>query len=140
MPLRRERKMPSEDVLKKINLAREERKANIRPKEVAKKSEKIIPTKCLLGDKAFSVVSSVELKNNIGCYLAKNDNGYVVISYVGEKISKIKEYPTLKSEKIQARLSETLSSGTQRFLIRIGINKFVVDVIDDSVQYVMDLC
>ena len=37
-------------------------------------------------------------------------------------------------------MSEKLSDDTYRFLVRIGINKFVVDVNGEEIKYVMDLC
>ena len=89
---------------------------------------------------SFVVVSSTVLVENKGCYLVKNEKGYAVIGYIGDSLTKIKEYTELKSEKIQSRLSEKLSDGTQRFLIRIGINKFIVDVDSNNIRYVMDLC
>lgn len=142
-PARRERKTLPDSILQKINQAREERKMkNDSTEKVDKKQgvEVSAPSKCILEGESFVVVSSVNLLGNTGCYLAKNDNGYVVIGYNGNKLNKVKTYSTLKSEKIQARLSDKISEETQRFLIRIGMNKFIVDVTNGDVNYVMDLC
>lgn len=138
-PKQRERRGLPENIINKINASREKRKAVSVEKE-QKIQDANIPTKCLLDGESFVVVSSVSLADNIGCYLAKNENGYAVVGYVADALTKIKEYSELKSEKIQARLSEKLANGTQRFLIRIGVNKFIVDVSGDQVCYVMDLC
>ncbi|MBE7703099.1 MAG: hypothetical protein E7Z89_03500 [Cyanobacteria bacterium SIG28] len=94
----------------------------------------------VVGGETYVVVSSVEIDRRKGCHLAKGENGYVVLSYVNKKITVIKKYDALKSEKIQARLSEKISDETSRYLIRIGLNKFVIDVTEDEIKYVMDLC
>ncbi len=139
-PVHKYRKNLPENVLSRINASRNEYK-NKKLEPVKQKTEtNFIPVKCLLDGESFSVVSAVTFSDNKGCYLAKNENGYVIISYIENTLAKIKEYSELKSEKIQARLSEKLEDGTQRFLIRIGLNKFIVDVLDDQIRYVMDLC
>lgn len=97
-------------------------------------------TKCVWENKAFNVVSSVKFDEATGCHLAKNETGYIVLGFVGDKLYKVKEYSELKSEKIQARLNEKLPNGHLRYLVRIGMNKFVVDVSENDVQYVIDLC
>ena len=63
-----------------------------------------------------------------------------VIGFVGDKLIELKQYQILKSEKIQSRMSEKLADGTLRYIVRIGLQKFIVDVVDDDIKYVMDLC
>ncbi len=101
------------------------------------KSDKQI--QCVLDDQVYTVISSVDLVGNIGCHLAKNENGYTILGFIGNKLLKIKQYPVLKSEKIQARLSENLPDGGLRYIVRIGIHKFIVNVHKDNLEYVMDL-
>ena len=48
--------------------------------------------------------------------------------------------PELKSEKIQSRVSESFENGNKRFLVRIGLKKFIVDVSKGGIKFVMDLC
>ena len=55
-------------------------------------------------------------------------------------MSIIKTYEELRSHRIQARISESSENGTQRYLIRIGLSKILVDLIDNDIKYVMDLC
>ena len=142
------KKDSAESLLNHLEKSREERatrKARIMLKkqeqqnsETGKKSEKQI--QCILDDEVYTVVSSVEFINNIGCHLAKNENGYTVLGFVGNKLLKIKQYSALKSEKIQARISENLPDGGLRYIVRIGIHKFIVNVHKDNLEYVMDLC
>ena len=143
------REHKTEDLVRKIEqtrVEREARKAKIASQKVELKAKEVSTekncrvSKCILGGMSYSVVSSISFDSNKGCYLVKNDSGYAVIGYVGEKLIELKKYKTLKSEKIQSRVSETLEGGALRCLVRIGLQKFIVDVVDDDIKYVMDLC
>ena len=146
---RRERESQNIDLLQKIEQRRQERKSQNKvletlrenkQKESTLKEERQSDIKCILEGKSYLVVSSVELGENIGCHLAENEDSFAVLSYTGNNLVKIKEYKELKSKKIQARLSETLENGVSRYIVRIGINKFVLDVQDKNIKFVMDLC
>lgn len=102
--------------------------------------KKPINMKCVLEGVNYNVVGSTEIVAGVGCYLAKSKKGYAVLGYNDNEIKIIKEFDTLKTDKIQARLSETMPDGTPRYLIKVGANKFIVDVIDSQIVYVMDLC
>ena len=94
---------------------------------------------CVVENSSYTVINSVELVENIGCHLAKNGNGYTILGFVGDKITKIKDIQNLKTDKIQARLSEKLDE-ISRYIIRAGENKLIVEVKDNNIKYVMDLC
>ena len=118
---------------------------NIPIKETPKESAPAVSAKtktdikCLLNGNTYDVVSSVALGDNIGCHLAKDSSGYLVLGYYGNNLNIIKQYKMLKSEKIQARLSEKTADGSLRYIIRIGMAKFIADVKDNCINYVMDL-
>ena len=95
---------------------------------------------CMLEGKKYSVVSETRFTDKVGCYLAQNDDGYSVIGFVGGRTFKIKHYDKLNTEKIQARQSEKLADGVVRYIIRIGIHKFILNVSDDNLEFIMDLC
>lgn len=95
---------------------------------------------CIFEGETYNVVSSVEFSRRLGCHLAKNDDGYIVLGFSGNKVYKLKTYEGLKSEKIQARISEKLEDGTSRYIVRIGLKKFIVEVKAETINYVMDLC
>ena len=95
--------------------------------------------KCIMDGKSYNVISSAAFTKNIGCHLAKADDGYFVLSYSGSNIALLKKLPEIKTEKIQARLSDKLSDGTYRFIIRIGNVKFVADLKNNCINFVMDL-
>lgn len=135
----------SDEVLNRI---REKRNSNIevnRPHKrnltkSAQKESKKYDTICNVENESYNVLSSVEFGNNLGCHLVKNSSGYAVIGFIGDKLTKIKTYSELKSEKIQARISEKIDDETSRYLVRIGLKKFVLEVKSDEIKFVMDLC
>lgn len=94
----------------------------------------------VVNDEIYKIVSKTNFTDKLGCYLAKNTSGYSIIGFVGDKLFKIKNYEKLKTESIQSRVSEKLNDGTTRYLVRIGIHKFILNVKDDKMEYVMDLC
>ena len=62
------------------------------------------------------------------------------MGFVQDKVFKIKSYKQLQNEKLQTRLSEKLNDGTTRYIVRVGIHKFILNVKEDNMEYVMDLC
>ncbi len=139
----------SAELLQKIEQKRQEREikraevaaqkaAKIEAKPEMKKSADV--DNCIVRGRSYKVISSVAFAENSGCYLAKNDKGYQIIGYIGDRLLELKQYSELKSEKIQARLSEKLEDGALRYLVRIGLKKFILDVSENDIHYVMDLC
>lgn len=97
-------------------------------------------SKCIVGNEAYKIIQSISLKDNLGCYLAKNDNGYYLLSYTGDKVSHLKHFKELNIERLQARLTDKLEGNKLRFIIRVGLNnKVLVDVENNTINYVMDL-
>ena len=138
-----------QELMKKIEatkIEREVRRAKlINKQEIRGMEESIKPKeteliKCILEDETYTVVSVAQFEGGKGCYLAKNSNGYTILGYIGEKLIKIQHYETLKSEKIHTRLSEKLDDGTLRYLVRVGLQKLIVNVTENDIKFVMDLC
>ena len=97
-------------------------------------------SKCVIGNEAYKIIQSISLKDNIGCYLAKNDKGYYLLSFVGDKVSHLKHFKELNIERLQARLTDKLDGDKLRFIIRVGLsNKILIDVENNTINYVMDL-
>ena len=95
--------------------------------------------KCHMDGRMYDIISSVKFTEKAGCYLVKDDDGYIVLSYYRNKVSLLKKYKLLKSEKIQARLSEKLNNNVLRYIVRIGNNKFMADFDGSCINFVMDL-
>lgn len=108
-------------------------------KKTTKQEDSFIGT-CILDNEIYSIVSTSKISENIGCHLAKNESGYVIIGYIGNKVFKVKNYQKLTKEVIQSRLSEKETDGSAKYIVRIGANKFLLNVNDNKMEYLMDLC
>lgn len=141
LPINRQKK--DNDLVKKINETKEEYSKNkLQENKIATDNTKKIQedVKCIFGGETHTIISSVNLAENKGCHLAKNENGYTVFGFIGDKLTVLKQYESLKSEKIQARKDDKLAVSSSRYIVRIGLNKFIVDVEENDIKYVMDLC
>ena len=52
----------------------------------------------------------------------------------------LKKYDELKTENIQTRVNEKGADGSIQYLVRIGAHKFIAKVIDNNMEFIMDLC
>lgn len=136
-------------IVEKINEKKDmvkEESAETMPKKVqfeeVKQEEKlpIAKANCIFDGQSFIILNTISLEEGKGCHLAKNENGYVILGFIGERLFKINSYKELKNEKMQARLSEKANNGDLRYLLRVGSNKIIINVKNDSIEYVMDLC
>lgn len=146
---RRVRTQMSEDIMRKIQQTRAERlerqeklaqrktqaPANKKEEKTTKQSE----VKCIIDGVTYTIISTTEFSEGKGCHLAKKDGGYAVLGFIGNKLIKLKEFENLKSERITARLSERLPEGVSRHIVRIGLTKFIVNVTDNNIEYLMAL-
>lgn len=107
---------------------------------VAETPSPVIEKSCLIDGIKYDVVDECNFKDNIGCYLAKNSSGYTVIGYVGDRTFELKQYSSLGSERIKARVSENFDDGSTRYIVRADSHKFIVNVSNDNLEFVMDLC
>ena len=146
---KRETTEQSQDLMKKIEQSKLEREkirarlAKVADQKKVEKSEtkvSVTSTKCIIDGVNYNVISSVNLTHNTGCHLVKNEDGYAVLGFVGRKMTKLISYDSLKSEKIQARVNEKISDTEARYIIRIGLNKFLVKADDNNIEFVMNLC
>ena len=56
------------------------------------------------------------------------------------KFKVLKRYETIDNINLKTRLFEKPDETTERYMIKTGPYKFVVDVTNDNIKYVMDLC
>ena len=145
---------PSEDAEKLLKLIEEKQAEKQQKQEVLKQQQEKVKVESedkdlpkeediktfIVDNEIFEIVSKSNFTDKLGCYLVKNSNGYAIMGFVGEKVFKIKSYERLKTEKLQTRASEKLNDGTIRYIVRIGVHKFILNVKDDNMEYVMDLC
>ena len=144
-------KTEAQKLLEQIKLTEENRKnkskiEQLSANEEEKNEEELSaiavesPEFCILDNEKYTIVSTNKFTNQIGCYLAKNDNGYCVIGFVGDKVYKIKTYELLNNENMQSRMSKKIDDNTARYIVRIGIHKFIINVDKEKMEFVMDLC
>ena len=104
----------------------------------------IIPSEpsmtCIIDNEEYEIVSTINFSRRSGCYLVKNQGGYEIAGFVGSDVFKIKHYDELKSEKIQARISEKLDNEKTRYILKVSNHKLIVNVSITSIEYVMELC
>ena len=145
---------PSEDAEKLLKLIEEKQAEKQQKQEILKQQQEKVKVESedkdlpkeediktfIVDNEIFEIVSKSNFTDKLGCYLVKNSNGYAIMGFVGEKVFKIKSYERLKTEKLQTRASEKLNDGTIRYIVRIGVHKFILNVKDDNMEYVMDLC
>ena len=99
------------------------------------------PQVCVYEGKSYKVTNISECNPYSGCYLAQGDKEYAVFGFIGDKITKIKSYSELKSENIKMRLNETLPNGIKQYLdVSRKDNYFVLNIVGNSMEWVMDLC
>ena len=98
------------------------------------------PKDCYLDSEKYDILDASKIGNESGCYLTKKEEKYVVIGYNKGHLVKLREYESLKIEKIQARISETLTDGTKRCIVRLGSHKFIMNANEQKMEFVMDLC
>ena len=127
---------------RKQRLERMKQEHELKRKSVSKTEDNAgnFPKTCTVEGEKYEIISASPITNNIGCYLAKNESGYEILGYIGEKIVRIKYYEKVQSKRIQTRLNEKFENGKAQYLVRLGLHKFVLDVTGDNMEYVMDLC
>lgn len=112
---------------------------NIQKTESVK--QEVIIKECVVDGINYQILAKSSFDNKVGCYLATcEEEGYSILGFLGDKIFKIKQYEKIDNTKLQTRESEKLPDGSIRYIVRIGIHKFILDVNDDKMEYVMDLC
>lgn len=103
-----------------------------------------IPSKakefCTVRGEEYEILCTSNFTDTMGCYLGKSSNGYTVIGYADDRTFKIKHYDELKSEQMQVRVSEKMDDGTIRYIVRLGVHKFIMNAKGDNLEFVMDLC
>ena len=94
---------------------------------------------CSTEGESFEILNIAEINEESGCRLCRNESGYAVIGYINNELKILKRYDKLSSQRIQVRLNEKLDNGITQYIVRIGVNKFIINV-SDYMEYIMDLC
>ena len=98
------------------------------------------PDVCKIDGVSYNIIKSVSCENNLSCYLAKDDKGYEVIGNLNGNYKILKHYDQLRTENLQARISETNPDGSIQYLIRTSVHKFIIKIMKNEMEFIMDLC
>lgn len=95
---------------------------------------------CNINGIHYDIIKYAQCDSNITCALAKNGNNYVVIGIHNGLTKILKQYDNIKKETIAIRLNEKLTNGTTQYLVKLNSNKFIINVFENDMEFVMDLC
>lgn len=87
-------------------------------------------------DNNNEIIKTILINNNTECSLVKTDDGYEIIGCIKDKQFNLKHYDSLKSTNMQIRAHQK----NKQYLIKLGIHKFVINIYEDNMEFVMDLC
>lgn len=82
------------------------------------------------------IIKTILITKDAECSLIKTKNGYDIVGYINDKKFNLKHYDSLKTTNMQIRAHEK----NKQYLIKLGLHKFVINITDDNMEFVMDLC
>ena len=88
----------------------------------------------------YNMVNETKFSDDKGCYLAKDGNNYKVFGYIQDRFFELKQYTDLKTERFEARIREKSDDNNIQYIVRTGVHKFILNVSNDNMEFVMDLC
>lgn len=121
---------------KNTNKTEKEKQAQKKPSKDTSSNSVI---KYVINGITYNIINSAKINDNIGFHLAKKDDLYVLLSYKNDEIEVIKEYKDLEVKSIKIRKDRNHKDDEQRFLMRLGNENFVVNVVDDKIIKVINL-
>ncbi len=95
---------------------------------------------CNINGIHYDIIKYAQCDSNITCALAKSGNNYLVIGMHKGLTKILKQYDNLKKETIAIRLNEKLTNGTTQYLVKLCSYKFIINVFENDMEFVMDLC
>ena len=84
------------------------------------------------------LIKTVKCTENSECKIIHTDNKYVVMGNINNKEVILKEYTDLKNSNMYVRLNDKFDK--TKYLVKVGLNKFLIQITNDNMEFVMDLC
>lgn len=84
------------------------------------------------------LLNTAPLTKNKGLCLVEYDKKYSLIGYINTKIFFLNKFDSIKSNEIRPRLTEK-NEGKDRYLIRLGSYKSLIEVSDDEMNLLINL-
>ena len=101
-------------------------------------SEENAPETPKLNGQNTEVIKSIRCTENGICRMVRTENKYKIIGNIEGKNILLKEYSLLKNADMQIRLND--KTDKTKFLVKIGMHKFIIKITADNMEFVMDLC
>lgn len=90
------------------------------------------------GDDELTMLTEVKLNDTTGLYLVNYDNFSSLVGHIDDDYFVIKKFDEIVTGKIFLKETEKLKD-SKRYLVRVGKNKMVVEVSDNSMSKLLDL-
>ena len=84
------------------------------------------------------MLTEVKLSENTGLYLVNYDNFSSLVGHIDDNYYVIKKFDGIVNGNIVLKQAEKLKNST-RYLVRVGKNKMVVEVSENSMSRLLDL-
>ena len=149
IPVKQKTKEHLKNNTQKINTKKIVNKTEIKPStSKLEAKEKIPQTTGKSINKYFSspiekvrnpmLLNTSVLSSNKGICLVEYNKKYSLIGYINNEIFMLNQFQSINGTEIRARLSETLA-GKDRYIIRIGDFKALVEVSDKNMKMLLEL-
>ena len=84
------------------------------------------------------ILKTVQCTKESSCKLIHTDNKYIVLGNIANKEIVLKEYSSLENSEMYIRLND--KTDPTKFLVKIGMHKFIISITGDNMEFIMDLC
>ena len=86
----------------------------------------------------LTMLTEVRINDNTGLYLVNYENFSSLVGHIDDEYFVIKKFDDVVSGKVILKLAEKLKDST-RYLVRVGKNKMVMEITDNSMTKLLDL-
>ncbi len=84
------------------------------------------------------LIKAVKCTENSECKIIHSNNKYIILGNINNKDVILKEYTDLKNSNMYVRLNDKFDK--TKYLVKVGLNKFLIQITNDNMEFVMDLC
>lgn len=103
-----------------------------------KQPEKQAPEPYRFNGEDAELIKTVKCSDNSTCKIIHKKGMYYITGNMGEKEFLLKEYKALKDCTLFVRPHE--KEQKDKYLVKVGIHKFIIKVTKDNMEFLMDLC
>lgn len=126
----------------------EEAAAFKRELEIASKHHKNVKTetkeetpaqeeKCIIDGKAHTILKTVKCTPNSECRILQYNDKFTVLGIINGQEIVLKQYDSLNNSAMFIRQDK---ADKFKYLVKVGLHKFIIKITKDNMEFVMDLC